>query len=117
MPRRISRLGGTTLRRSFMTNAYSPAMIFHYRGSERRSSPIPPTASELRALDHQATVLGHHAAILHHVDAGARELGGRAVVADPELEPHRARTPWKRQDLARVAGQELRPPEHVNDVD
>src|SRR5438552_12457412 len=26
IPRRISRLGGTTLRRSFMTNAYSPAM-------------------------------------------------------------------------------------------
>src|SRR5437868_6879218 len=26
MPRRISRLGGTTLRRSFMTNAYSPAI-------------------------------------------------------------------------------------------
>src|SRR5437764_14338821 len=26
MPRRISRLGGTTLRRSFITNAYSPAI-------------------------------------------------------------------------------------------
>src|SRR6266404_1305800 len=26
MPRRISRLGGTTLRRSFMTNAYSPGI-------------------------------------------------------------------------------------------
>src|SRR6266850_2613033 len=26
MPRRISRFGGTTLRRSFMTNAYSPAI-------------------------------------------------------------------------------------------
>src|SRR5712692_1299662 len=48
MPRRISRLGGTTLRRSFMTNAYSPAM----------QEPL---------------VLGHHAAVLHDADPGARE--------------------------------------------
>src|SRR5947208_14958928 len=70
MPRRISRLGGTTLRRSFMTNTYSPAII-HRRGSDRRSSPTPPTGFD------QAPVLGHHAAVLDDADAGARESLGR----------------------------------------
>src|SRR5256885_7950651 len=38
MPRRISRLGETTLRRSFMTNAYSPAIYVAPR--RRRCSGI-----------------------------------------------------------------------------
>src|SRR3970282_2141570 len=66
MPRRISRLGGTTLRRSFITNAYSPAMD-HSR---------------------QSAVLRHHAAVLDDADSRLGQSLGRRVVADAELEPH-----------------------------
>src|SRR5207237_6568142 len=38
MPRRISRLGGTTLRRSFMTNSYSPA-IYTWGPRNRPQTP------------------------------------------------------------------------------
>src|SRR6267143_4777714 len=87
IPRRISRLGGMTFRRSFMTNAYSPAISL--------SEP----------LWIEATVLGHHAAILDHANPGPRELLGRLVVSDAELEPDRFRSPWQGQDLVGVAGQ------------
>src|SRR5207247_2357536 len=99
MPRRISRLGGTTFRRSLMTNAYSPAMLSE-RGGLR-----PPLDSPLLgdARLHEATVLRHHAAILDHPDSGPRELLGSRVVPDPELEPDRPRPPRQRQDLVGVA--------------
>src|SRR3989304_1153367 len=42
MPRKISRLGGTTLRRSFMTNAYSPAIV---PWGDRDGVPRPPPPS------------------------------------------------------------------------
>src|ERR1051325_10292878 len=96
MPRRISRLGGTTLRRSLIVNAYSPAILC--------------------GLPQETPVLGHHAAVLDHVDARARELGGGALVADAELEPHGARLPRQREDLARVRRQERRAPEDLDDV-
>src|SRR5213593_3483000 len=99
MPRRISRLGGTTLRRSFMTNAYSPAICCE------RAYLRPPLDSPLLgdARLHEATVLRHHAAVLHHPDPSPRELLGSRVVPDPELEPDRLRPPRQRQDLVRVA--------------
>src|SRR6266702_2791235 len=92
MPRRISRLGGTTLRRSFMTKAYSPA-IFHggpeMAPTPHRSGPPGPRASE-------------------------RLRGG--VVADAELEPHHRRLPRQPRDLRRVTRQELRAAEDLDDV-
>src|SRR5574340_93833 len=57
MPCKISRLGGTTLRRSFMTNAYSPAMpLVSYRRSDVRAGVLRrrvrrrPTRSADRGL-------------------------------------------------------------------
>src|SRR5882724_1992014 len=87
MPRRISRLGGMTFRRSFMTNAYSPAI------------------SLSESLGIEATVLGHHAAILDHAYPGARELLGGLVVPDAELKPDRLRSPRQGENLVGVAGQ------------
>src|SRR5437899_11683426 len=98
IPRRISRLGGTTFRRSFMTNAYSPAISL----SEPRGS--------------EATVLGHHAAILDHANPGARELLRGLVVPDAELEPDRFGSPWQGQDLVGVAGQIFRTSEDLDHV-
>src|SRR5581483_117153 len=107
MPRRISRFGGTTLRRSFITNAYSPAMpsLSSTRLRARLCGP------------EQAAMLGHHAAILHHTNARARQLRRRAVVTDPELKPHDGRLPRQPEDLAGVARKELRPSEHLDHVD
>src|SRR4249919_2508335 len=99
MPRRISRFGGTTLRRSFMTNAYSPGML---------------GASSLRG--DQAPVLGHHAAILDDADARLRELLGGGVVTDAELEPHHLRAPRESQDLVGMAAQIFGAAEYLDDV-
>src|SRR2546425_1584733 len=99
MPRRISRLGGTTFRRSFMTNAYSPAILSGERGL--RPPLDSPRLGEARL--HEATVLRHHAAVLDHPDPSPRELLGSRVVPDPELEPDRLRSPRQRQDLVGVA--------------
>src|SRR5207245_837496 len=98
LARRISRLGGTTYRRSFTTNAYSPAISL----SEPRGS--------------KATVLGHHAAILDHANPGARELLRGLVVPDAELEPDRFRSPWQGQDLVGVAGKIFRTSEDLDHV-
>src|SRR5918999_3882105 len=65
MPRRISRLGGTTLRRSFITKAYSPAMAV-------RLPSAPPD---------EPAVLGHHAAVLDDLDPRAGQGLGGPVVA------------------------------------
>src|SRR5437660_9377779 len=77
MPRRISRLGGTTLRRSFMTNAYSPAMARRTFSLARLGRRGPSPATSCSSHCHQAPVLGHHAAVLDDADAGAREPLGR----------------------------------------
>src|SRR2546425_2086278 len=125
MPRRISRLGGTTLRRSFMTKAYSPA-IFH--GGPRNGPPPPHRpARPGRAVAvlylkltsgcyEQAAVLRHHAAILDHTDPRASERLRGGVVADAELEPHHRRLPRQPRDLRRVTRQELRAAEDLDDV-
>src|SRR3970282_1260556 len=131
IPCRISRLGGTTLRRSFITNAYSPAIV---HGAPETGSPYPsfltlfPCAVSLRGFltrfpcsvflggAEQPAVLGHHAAVLHHADARAREPLGRRVVPDAELEPHDARPPPEREDLVGVRRQVLRTPEDLDDV-
>src|SRR3989442_10556287 len=95
MPRRISRLGGTTLRRSFMTNAYSPGIL--ERGRRRLGIPAdtlrPPLDSPLSgdARLQDAAVLRHHPAILDHVDSGPRKLLFRLGGRDTELEPGRRR--------------------------
>src|SRR5438046_1551885 len=116
MPRRISRLGGTTLRRSFMTKAYSPA-IFH-GGPEMAPTPHrsdrPGIAVAVLYLkltsgcSEQAAVLRHHAAILDHTDPRASERLRGGVVADAELEPHHRRLPRQPRVLRRVTRQELR---------
>src|SRR2546425_2884415 len=96
MPRRISRLGGTTFLRSFMTNAYSPA---------------------IRLRSKETAMFGYHAAVLDDTDPGARQsLGGR-VVPDAELEPDRSRPPRQRQDLGGVTLQVLGPAEALDQVD
>src|SRR5262245_43483886 len=43
MPRRISRFGGTTFRRSFITYAYSPAI--NQPGGPRTGPPSPPCSA------------------------------------------------------------------------
>src|SRR5262245_12005281 len=106
MPRRISRLGGTTFLRSFITNANSPAI----------RSRLPPSSVRQSALRVEPSMLGHHAAILDHADPGSRELLRRAVVPDAELEPDRLRPPRQGQDLVRVARQILGPPEDLDHV-
>src|SRR5260370_36911359 len=63
MPRRISRLGGTTVRRALMTTAYSPAI------------PEP-------------LVLVHHAAVLHDADPSPRQTLPHDPVPAPPPEPH-----------------------------
>src|SRR2546423_603278 len=110
MPRRISRLGGTTLRRSFMTNAYSPGMV----NKGPRYGPYPPFF--LSGGAEQAAVLGHHAAVLHDTNACARQRLRRAVVADAQLEPDDRGLPRQPDDLGRVARQELRATEDLDDV-
>src|SRR5258705_12624694 len=77
---------------------------------------VPPDAPSLRGFANQPTVLRHHAAILDHVDAGARELPRGAVVTDTELEPHGPWTPGECEDLACVAGQIFRSSEDVDHV-
>src|SRR3989442_16034601 len=97
MPRRISRLGGTTLRRSFMTKAYSPA-IFH---GGPRNGPQPPHRSDRpgkavagplfkisSAYPEQAAVFRLHSAVLAHPEtprAGALPGG---VLPGGQREPH-----------------------------
>src|SRR5438128_2170671 len=120
MPRRISRLGGTTLRRSFMTNAYSPGIL--ERGRRRLGIPAdtlrPPLDSPLSgdARLQEAAVLRHHAAILDHVDSGPRELLGGRGVRDTELEPDRRRPPGQGQDLVGVARKVLGMPKNLDHV-
>src|SRR5262245_47837487 len=126
MPRRISRLGGTTFRRSFMANAYSPAMCpassfyLEARLGRRDRSPRRPAGAQLplvqRPQRFQATMLGHHAAVLDHADPGPRQLLGGAVVPDAELKPHGLRPPGQGQDLVRVARQIFGAPEHLDHV-
>src|SRR5262245_59731292 len=116
MPRRISRLGGTTLRRSFITNAYSPAII---DGAPRWCSPYPSvlrcclTPSQLGGAQ-QPSVLRHHASILHDAYAGARERLRGGVVADAELKPDHGRRPRQPDDLRRVRLQVLRTAKHFD---
>src|SRR5207249_5549173 len=100
MPRRISRLGGTTFRRSFMTNAYSPAIHLE-KGAPSPPSRLPLSVS--RSGSNETAVFGHHAAVLDDADPGAGQCLGGRVVPDAELEPDRARPPRQRQDLGRVA--------------
>src|SRR5882724_9755084 len=117
MPRRISRLGGITFLRSFITNAYSPAIF-----SEREVPPSRPPYQSItgvgrsRALGNEASVLGHHAAILHDPDPGPRELLGGRVVPDAELEPDRLRPPRQGQDLVGMTRQELGTAEDLDHV-
>src|SRR5436309_12589486 len=114
MPRRISRFGGTTLRRSFITNAYSPAIC---RWGPRHGPQAPLRSarpgeavarlyfSPLFLPCQQAAMFGHHAAVLDDADAGAREGFGCGVVADAELEPHGGRPPRQAHDLGGVRRQ------------
>src|SRR5438874_9835939 len=97
MPRKISRLGGTTLRRSFITNAYSPGMV-SLRGAE------------------EAAVLGHHATVLDDADAGAGERRGGVVVPDAELKPHDGRPPGQPNDLGGVRLQVLGATKDLDDI-
>src|SRR5882672_3019820 len=119
MPRRISRLGGTTLRRSFMTNAYSPGIL------ERRGLRLwdpgrlrPPLDSPLSgdARLQEAAVLRHHAAILDDVDSGPRQLLGGRGVRDTELEPDRRRPPGQGQNLVGVTWKVLGTPKNLDHV-
>src|SRR6266704_750649 len=93
MPRKISRLGGTTLRRSFMTNAYSPAICTWgpRHGPQSpffRAAPAKPWRPSISDSSEQPAMLGHHAAVLDDADPGAREALGGRVVPDAELKPH-----------------------------
>src|SRR2546425_1150653 len=81
-----------------------------WRSSIYASTPLDSRGSE------QPSVLGHHAAVLHDADAGARERLRRVVVADAELEPHDRGLPRQPHDLRRVRLQELRAAEHLDDV-
>src|SRR5438477_9626173 len=113
MPRRISRLGGTTLRRSFITNAYSPA-IFEMGAPKwppyppfLRGAPAEPWRPSIYPinLSDQPPMFGHHAAVLDDANAGAGQRLGAGVVADAELEPDRGRPPRQRHDLGGVRRQ------------
>src|SRR3954466_16247954 len=55
------------------------------------------------------------AGIHHHGEPGSRNPGGRVLVHDTELEPHRLRP--GRDRLVGVRTGELAAPEHVHDVD
>src|SRR5688500_15664679 len=58
-------------------------------------------------------ILDHQAAVLHDLDALARESLGELVVPDPRLQPH---GPGSRgQDVVQVRRQVLRPAEHVDE--
>jgi hypothetical protein len=65
------------------------------------------------ALGTESSMLGHHAAILNHADAGPRERRGGAVVADAELEPDRRRPPRQGEDFVRVTRQVLGAPKDL----
>src|SRR3989442_448715 len=119
MPRRISRLGGTTLRRSFMTKAYSPA-IFH---GGPRNGPQPPHRSDrpgkavavlylklTSGCSEQAAVLRHHAAILDHTDPPASERLPRGVGCDAQPGPHHRPLPRDPPAPPRAA---MIPPPHA----
>src|SRR5438093_12582118 len=100
MPRRISRLGGTTFRRSFMTNAYSPAIQLE------KEAPSPPSRLPLsvsRSGSNETAVFVHHAAVLNDADPGAGQSVGVRVGPDAELEPDGARPPRQRIDPGRDA--------------
>src|SRR2546426_10137783 len=125
MPRRISRLGGTTLRRSFMTKAYSPA-IFH-GGPEM--APTPPHRSDRPGIavavlylkltsgcSQQAAGLRHHAAILGPTGPPASERLRRGGVAGAELGPHPRRLPRPPRDLRPVNRPEMRAAGGLGDV-
>lgn len=62
-----------------------------------------------------AAVVDHQAAILHDGDPGLGEAAGGGVVADAELQPHRARS--RREQIRQVRGHVLGAPEHIDDVD
>src|SRR5439155_27037658 len=114
MPRRISRLGGTTFRRSFMTNAYSPAIHLE------KEAPSPPSRLPLsvsRSGSNETAVFGHHAAVLDDADPGAGQCLGGRVIPDAELEPDRARPPRQCQDLGRVARKVFGAAEDLDHVD
>src|SRR5260370_4298635 len=63
----------------------------------------------------QAAVLGHHAAVLHDANAGARQRLRRAVVADAQLEPDDRGLPPQPDALGRLTRQELWATEHPDD--
>src|SRR5437867_12891685 len=99
MPRRISRLGGTTFRRSFMTNAYSPAIPLE------KGAPSPPSRLPLsvrRPGSNETAAFGHHAAVLDDANPGAGQCLRGRVAPDAQLEPDRARPPGQRHALGRV---------------
>src|SRR5256885_2257648 len=126
MPRRISRLGGTTLRRSFITNAYSPAICrwgpdMAPKPPLRSARPGEAVArlyfSPLFLPCQQAAMFGHHAAVLDDADAVPREGFSCGVVADAELEPHGGRPPRPAPVLGAEHRHAFGPAEHDDVTD
>src|ERR1051326_870210 len=74
---------------------------------------VVPTLADLTEPVDLIDVFRRPEYLVTHVDPRARELRGRAVVADPELEPHGPRAARQREDLARVGHEVLGAAEHA----